>query len=420
MLNRGGITTINDKGGTSCDGITPLYDACSNGYLDVVELLLERGANATLKTDFGDTTLNVLDKWRNTVELNHYEQLQYERIRSKLYDQLNKAGLLTENSNINNPLTNKNDNDFDDDSLEKLRRIAYESDSNDSNDEKIVKVSRESKRSSKSNRHSLNSDNDDDNVENYDDIIEKRSCNESTLSNDSSTRANATAEYKNVMENLKHPNRKYSTNINYDGENAKFQQKRRSGFLDSDEVDDDWLINDLPSVSNKKKRKYFTDEALKRNENQLVNLGLFNDDYDINDDCDNSRDAFRVLLESKGKQKNIKKSKSSLSLNRQKSFTTKQQQSTLIDIGFNRSRSRSRASSINSVNEENIEPDSTTIVNLDSIQTTSTNSKALTTSTVPFRIKVENELFLVPVDKKKITELNIRWLAEEVSRRYYK
>jgi NF-kappa-B inhibitor-like protein 2 len=24
-------TMLNDKGGTSCDGITPLYDACSNG-----------------------------------------------------------------------------------------------------------------------------------------------------------------------------------------------------------------------------------------------------------------------------------------------------------------------------------------------------------------------------------------------------
>lgn len=44
---------INDKGGPCCDGITPLHDAAINGQLEVVDVLIKRGASVLVLNDFG-------------------------------------------------------------------------------------------------------------------------------------------------------------------------------------------------------------------------------------------------------------------------------------------------------------------------------------------------------------------------------
>lgn len=36
---------VNDVGGAHCQGVTPLIDAATNGHLDIVRLLVERGAD---------------------------------------------------------------------------------------------------------------------------------------------------------------------------------------------------------------------------------------------------------------------------------------------------------------------------------------------------------------------------------------
>ena len=39
---------VNDPGGIHCDGITPLHDAAVNGQAEVVQVLLEYGADVSI------------------------------------------------------------------------------------------------------------------------------------------------------------------------------------------------------------------------------------------------------------------------------------------------------------------------------------------------------------------------------------
>uniref|UniRef100_A0A8C4WWZ9 Tonsoku-like protein n=1 Tax=Eptatretus burgeri TaxID=7764 RepID=A0A8C4WWZ9_EPTBU len=54
---------VNDPGGPLCEGVTPLHDAISAGNHDVAELLLQKGADPLLQNAKGETSLTVLKKW---------------------------------------------------------------------------------------------------------------------------------------------------------------------------------------------------------------------------------------------------------------------------------------------------------------------------------------------------------------------
>jgi NF-kappa-B inhibitor-like protein 2 len=37
--------SVNDPGGSHCQGVTPLHDAAQNGHIEIVKLLVENGAS---------------------------------------------------------------------------------------------------------------------------------------------------------------------------------------------------------------------------------------------------------------------------------------------------------------------------------------------------------------------------------------
>ena len=56
---------INDRGGDGCGGITPLHDACNCGNVDVIRLLVERGANVHAKDNEVGNVSQVFTPVRN-------------------------------------------------------------------------------------------------------------------------------------------------------------------------------------------------------------------------------------------------------------------------------------------------------------------------------------------------------------------
>ncbi|XP_048831578.1 tonsoku-like protein [Brienomyrus brachyistius] len=64
LLDRG--ANVNDSGGPLCEGVTPLHDALGCGHFPVARLLLERGASAVLRDAKGLTPLDCLRKWWRT------------------------------------------------------------------------------------------------------------------------------------------------------------------------------------------------------------------------------------------------------------------------------------------------------------------------------------------------------------------
>ncbi|XP_075776030.1 tonsoku-like protein [Pelodiscus sinensis] len=61
LLDRG--AAIDDPGGPGCEGITPLHDALNCGHFDVAELLLQQGASAALRNAKGLSPLGTLQEW---------------------------------------------------------------------------------------------------------------------------------------------------------------------------------------------------------------------------------------------------------------------------------------------------------------------------------------------------------------------
>lgn len=367
ILDRGGISLINDKGGRNCDGITPMYDACCNGHLDIIELLLDRGANATLKTDFNDNCLSVLEKWKETVQLETAEVIFYDTIRARITEKFIQIG---SSASISSSTSNEN--------------LSYYID---------YSVHGEPMETQKTE-------------------IEDDSTSDSLTSsgNLKQVQKSAKLEYKSVMENLR---------TRQEQPISRLQKKtKRSAYLEKAEVGEDWLDDNV--IHAKKKQKYFTDQIispvkLRQDQPSTSALVLDISDETSNVDDELSIDAFDILMNPENNP-SAKKPKERLSLSdKNKNENHGKQQSSLLKAGFSRFRSESPS-------VETTQPDSTSFLEkapkTNFIKSPEGLEKAF--STISVKVKVEEQLLLVPVSMNLFNELTIEWLGQETSRRYYK
>ncbi|XP_048487601.1 tonsoku-like protein isoform X1 [Plutella xylostella] len=225
---------VNDRGGSECEGITPIYDAASNGHLEIVETLLNRGAVASLKTDFGKTPLDALREWRAGRVLDKDEETLYNSICNRLHSAIEKTNVdvarksvtpVKCNKVVTPPSTSKSNRDVDLDTPVFKRRNVIEDDSDEDLDltQKIRDV------------QAFPSD---DSNESSDDDKKTKKKDVSSVN-----------EYRSAISAL----RNRSLNDDFPEVNVG-KTKPKPALLGPDEVDDDWLEDDLGGNKNKKRK----------------------------------------------------------------------------------------------------------------------------------------------------------------------
>ncbi|KAJ8716272.1 hypothetical protein PYW08_013557 [Mythimna loreyi] len=226
---------VNDRGGSNCDGITPLYDAASNGHLDVVQLLLEKGAIPTLKTDFGETPLHVLQKWRTGTILTKDDEIKYNNICNRIQNCERSSTDILNRSKSKTPV--KPIKDISPPSTSKMTSRIKELDT------PVFK------------RRNIIDDESDDDVD-LSQIIRNEAAfpsEDSNSSDDCKTKekkkSTGVNEYRSAIEALR------NRSINDLPEVDVKKSKVKPALLDPEEVDDDWLDDDLGINKNSKKRK---------------------------------------------------------------------------------------------------------------------------------------------------------------------
>lgn len=65
-------------------GFTPLHVACANGNLAVIELMLNRNADASSEDADGENAMQILEKWMIGQNLNSQEQCLYDTISARM------------------------------------------------------------------------------------------------------------------------------------------------------------------------------------------------------------------------------------------------------------------------------------------------------------------------------------------------
>jgi NF-kappa-B inhibitor-like protein 2 len=449
------------------------------GNLHIVELLLDRGANVTVKTDLGESVLDVLEKWHKSVKLEPSDEIFYDTIRERIFSSLDKVVGICTNKKVTSPLTSTAvPKSIASSSAQRPSHIddmlvdLYPTPSNSTTSSTANRPSGSKSKAPEIGRmrHSLTySDSESDE---YGSVSTTKSINldesseelvsvfpvRSPLKNPSLTKkqkTNACSEYKNVMQGLR--NRYTETGENDDDVTMS---KRRTGHLNRQEVGESWLEDDLGP--NKKRQKFITDTVfemhgtshskstpIKRLSNPLNEVVLSTEkkkskensvppsaahDYSsvisidelFNED---SVDAFDMMMINEANSVDrSKRRRSSTSKTSSSSGAQSRQQTSLLDAGFARFRSESplleQVSNVGLIRHKSFNrhlPDSTSNV-AGFFNLVEQSPQKTTALSVPMsvKVKVEDQLLLVPINSTSVNDLTIGWLAEETARRYYK
>lgn len=408
LLDHG--ASINDKGGTNCDGLTPLHDACANGVLEVVEVLLDRGANATLKTDLNKTPLQLLGEWRRNRLLDPVDQTFYETIRNRLIQKLEKAGLNA------SPMKLDEDDQYDAD-VPPFRS-------------KLNTPQKRVLSTSSSGSENVAQAFDSENIETVEEILHEAfptiehdldpEMEEREVRAPTSPSSND-LNYRKVMEDLRTNNLQNNLAFGSGSFQPVARITKRSGILAPDEIEDsNWLDNDIGHTRKKRRTsgpsgssRLSLSGSRKSNISPVhhisdTNISSTFENVTISDsDNDEPVDAFSVLMSSTDNPgRRIRTSGSSGRSTRDNSW---RQQSSLLDNGFTRHRADSSESGPSFVTSTVVSPPNV-------------NNPPVAPSSAAYsvKVKVEENLLNVPIGRNNADDLTIEWLAEEAAKRYYK
>lgn len=381
LLDHG--ASINDKGGVSCDGITPIHDAACNGHLSTVLLLLERGAKATMKTNYDETTLDLLQRWHrdNRSSLTPSEKELYDEITLRLTEQCERVGIEIKSKNP-----------------QQSSSVGYQSLSHDKPTSQL--------NHSRSRYNAILSEDESDS--------EKEDANNTENENNRDGK-NAREEYKNIMRKLKNPQRQTFVS-------ESFEPKRKSALLSGNDVGiDNWLEDDLGPTRKKTKLSESSSvprqslprkpssSSLKSSESgneisEIAQISLLSDnENDKSEDQLDGINAFDVVMNpSKGQIV----TKSNKRLERRKSDTRSSWNSTtsqpsLLEKGFSRF----------------VEPE---LTSPKKSATRDPPSSESVDKQIIIKVQIDDERVIVPMNRETIESCKISWLVEEASSRYYR
>ncbi|KAL5234044.1 hypothetical protein ACI65C_001454 [Semiaphis heraclei] len=366
---------INNRGGPCCEGITPLHDAAACGHLEVIDCLLDRGANPLVRTNKGETPLDSLIACRNRVILEEKKELDPSKLAhfwsivERLSECLRKAGYSPPV-----PLT-------DIDEILKNGQL--------STDNYLGVIPDNHKRSKKLY----------DDIDDFDRLERKE---KNTEVEDVYT-SGAAEDYKQTINQLKnHSKRRRESEIHYEVPQPPLVENSA----------DEWLEEDIII---KPKKRYCTDKT--KNIYSPIKEFNFEDNNWLNDEKlpdistdvesykqvqsflpDYDEDSDNIIIISDQPKTLVKNNYKPLML----STSKKKHQSKLDNQGF---------TSIKSISPEIDEPAS--------IFQPVKRDENVRNINRTIKVRVKDRLFLVPIPASE-ENINLKWLSTEVSKRYQK
>lgn len=319
--------------------MTPLHDAATNGHLEVIQLLLDHGANSFTKNDRGETPVHILKQWRTSQQLDGPTENLYNNIAQKLSQDMTILGQADVAVNIepNSAL------------------IVEENESPTWSPPKHFGTRRR------------------------------------RLSDDHNTISSNAREYKRVMESVRHT----LVEDNSKQKRHSYEGLNKSAYANPNDVGDDWLIDDLPTNSSRKR---------KRDSETLINtLGMRKRSSGSLGQCSSSSSSkslddieiINEFIESNQRQSPKKNTK-------KRTYQTK-----LLNTGFSRTQSSSKPKP--TTRERVIENTFNQNINIFNAD-----------PTLSVDVRINDKLYRVPILASEIHTKTIKWLAEEAAKRYSK
>lgn len=421
-----------------------MHDAASNGHLEVLHLLLNRGANAIAKTDDGESVLDFLAIWRSQHMLETAKEQLYQSIVKKLSDALEKSG--HQSTTVQKPHEakvlqridrNRSHIGLEDDleinnrpdeyvkAMETLRHrpqslqkasvpkqsaLVLENEVVEDGtwlEDDVIKVTRKRKTASPYKLQSKRSSTEITDLRKSKDVgLKSPRKLQKSLGNDCGQSSNHTTEYAQVMENLRNRARMVSPKAT----------TSKALISENEDFDYSWLDDDFGNSSNKRKSRSPYKKSTSMRNDKIINANIdreFNRLEDDNISHLSFRSANSIAISNSSDEERSFRSISPVSINSVKKLIKNKRQVTLNRFGLTR----------DAVEADSTSSPSQTIAksNLQLFKTTSFDSGPTGIDpTVPIDVKIDGKLYRVPVLMSQINILTIKWLADEAAARYAK